>query len=191
VFDLTRDIRFKYALVFTLVAHLFVFYKPIQSKTIQRASLSVAKSAQSLRVSFVKRTPKKPVIKKKKKKISKLARKKVEKPKKEKIIEQKIEKVASAIMKTVFNSKANYTPTPRYPRRAQRRGIEGKVLVSIMIAKDGSASSAKILESSGHEILDNAALKAALEWKFSPAIVNGVTVESTNTQSFVFSLQNI
>lgn len=190
--DLTKDIRFKYALAFTLLAHLMVFYKPSTTKLIQRASLSISQSSKSLKLSFVQRKPKKKVVKKRKlKKLNKIARKKEVKLPKEEVIEQKIEKVSAAIMKTVFNSKANFSPTPRYPRRAQRRGIEGKVLVAISISRDGSAFDAKIMKSSGHDVLDNAALKAAMEWKFSPAIVDGVAVESKNTQSFVFSLQNI
>lgn len=189
MFDLTRDIRFKFALIATLMFHTLVFYRPALEKTIQRAALSIASSTKILKLSFRDSPIKKQVLRKKKvKKVSKLARRKVENP--QKIIEQKIQKTQAAIMKTVFNSKAEFRPSPRYPRRAQKRGIQGKVLVSILIGVDGLPYDAKLLTSSGHNVLDDAALKAALEWKFTPAMFKGSAIKSTNTQSFVFSLQN-
>jgi protein TonB len=189
VTDLTKDIRFKYALIATLMFHSLVFYRPAVEKTIQRATLAVASSTKTLKLSFRKAPNKKVVTQKKKiKKVSKLARKKVQRPKE--VIEQKIQKAQAAIMKTVLNSKALTSPTPRYPRRAQRRGLEGKVLVSIMIGVNGHAYDAKLIKSSGHKILDDAALKTAMEWKFQPAMLEGALIKSVNTQSFVFSLQN-
>jgi len=45
-----------------------------------------------------------------------------------------------------------------YPRIARRRGLEGKVIVSFVICADGTARDVKIIESSGHKILDNNAI---------------------------------
>lgn len=47
-----------------------------------------------------------------------------------------------------------------YPRSLQRRKIEGKVILNLTVQKDGSLSSAEILESSGIADLDHAALEA-------------------------------
>jgi len=47
----------------------------------------------------------------------------------------------------------------RYPSQARRREIEGRVELELVIRKDGSASPGKILRSSGHDILDDAALQ--------------------------------
>ena len=45
-----------------------------------------------------------------------------------------------------------------YPRIARRRGLEGKVVVSFVICEDGSVHGVKIIESSGHKILDKNAI---------------------------------
>ena len=50
---------------------------------------------------------------------------------------------------------AKYT---KYPRIAQRRKIEGEVIIEIQIRGDGSLISKYIKKSSGHEILDKAAM---------------------------------
>ncbi len=47
----------------------------------------------------------------------------------------------------------------RYPSRARRRAIEGRVKLELVIRREGSASPGKILQSSGHDILDEAALE--------------------------------
>lgn len=48
-----------------------------------------------------------------------------------------------------------------YPEAARTRGIEGEVLILVVLAADGSADDVRIAQSSGHAILDNAAIKAA------------------------------
>ena len=47
----------------------------------------------------------------------------------------------------------------RYPSRARRQEIEGRLELGLVIRKDGSASPGRILQSSGHDILDEAALE--------------------------------
>lgn len=49
----------------------------------------------------------------------------------------------------------------KYPRAAERAGLEGKVLVSITLDASGKIIAVKLARSSGHEILDKAALDAA------------------------------
>ncbi len=45
-----------------------------------------------------------------------------------------------------------------YPRLARMRGMEGDVEMQLRIGADGQVLSARILESSGHELLDRQAL---------------------------------
>lgn len=47
-----------------------------------------------------------------------------------------------------------------YPRAARRAGIQGTVILEVTIDGKGKISGAKVLESSGHSILDAAALRA-------------------------------
>jgi protein TonB len=47
-----------------------------------------------------------------------------------------------------------------YPMLARRRGLQGRVVVRFMLDASGKAADLSTVESSGHEILDAAALEA-------------------------------
>lgn len=47
----------------------------------------------------------------------------------------------------------------RYPERAKRKGLEGKVEVSFVILENGVTSEIEVVATSGHEILDNSAVE--------------------------------
>ncbi len=61
------------------------------------------------------------------------------------------------------------SPVPDYPYEAKKRGIEGMTVVKMLIDTDGSVMDVKVLKSSGNQLLDEAALDAALKSKFKPA----------------------
>lgn len=67
-------------------------------------------------------------------------------------------------------------PPPRYPAEAVRNGWEGEVILRITVAPDGQVSRVSIEKSSGHEILDQAALRAVRTWKGVPATQAGEPV---------------
>lgn len=48
----------------------------------------------------------------------------------------------------------------RYPLLARRRGWQGEVLLGVQVAADGSLGAPTVLRSSGHAVLDRAALEA-------------------------------
>lgn len=48
-----------------------------------------------------------------------------------------------------------------YPAEAVARGIEGEVRLLLILAEDGSVLDAQVASSSGHSLLDQAALRAA------------------------------
>ena len=58
---------------------------------------------------------------------------------------------------------------PRYPRRARRDGLEGRVVLSARVSAAGSIVSLEVVRSSGHEILDRAAVRAVNRWSVRPA----------------------
>lgn len=60
-------------------------------------------------------------------------------------------------------------PPPVYPLAARRRGIEGTVVVRAQIQEDGHCLQANLSKSSGHEMLDKAAVAAVKSWRFIPA----------------------
>ena len=64
---------------------------------------------------------------------------------------------------------------PEYPLNLLKRDIEGRTIVQLEIDKVGSIQKVKIKESSGFESFDNAALKAASNWKYEK-LDNNITV---------------
>ena len=56
---------------------------------------------------------------------------------------------------------------PVYPRLARRRGWEGTVYLAIRIAPQGEVIATEIIESSGYEQLDQAALEAVSHWRYA------------------------
>ena len=60
-------------------------------------------------------------------------------------------------------------PTPKYPELARRAGIEGNTVIKALVDIDGGIIDAKVLKSSGNQMLDQAALAAARRARFTPA----------------------
>jgi protein TonB len=58
---------------------------------------------------------------------------------------------------------------PQYPLLARRRGYQGKVLLELLVRKDGKVGSIRLARSSGYEALDRAAIKGVRNWLFQPA----------------------
>ncbi|MDE0538655.1 MAG: TonB family protein [Rhodospirillales bacterium] len=58
---------------------------------------------------------------------------------------------------------------PRYPRRARRDGLEGRVVLSARVSAAGRIVGLEVVRSSGHEILDRAAVRAVNRWTVRPA----------------------
>ena len=80
---------------------------------------------------------------------------------------------------------------PVYPDSARRNNIEGLILVTALVAEDGSIKEVKIKNNeSGSTELATAAMKAALDWQFKPATVNKKPVEVYITIPFNFKLSN-
>ncbi|MCK4622108.1 MAG: energy transducer TonB [Desulfuromonadales bacterium] len=57
---------------------------------------------------------------------------------------------------------------PTYPRSARRQGWEGEVWLRVRVAVTGQVLKVRIERSSGHSILDRAALEAVRHWRFRP-----------------------
>ena len=56
-----------------------------------------------------------------------------------------------------------------YPEEAIARGLEGEVLVLIIIDESGQVTAARVEQGSGHRILDDAALRAVRSQRSLPA----------------------
>jgi protein TonB len=55
-----------------------------------------------------------------------------------------------------------------------RRGIQGEVLLRILVGADGRPEKIEIEKSSGHREFDRSAMQAAKNWKFNPGVRDGV-----------------
>jgi protein TonB len=63
---------------------------------------------------------------------------------------------------------------PPYPRKARRLGYEGIVMLKVLIDKNGRVEDLTVLKSSGHTVLDRAALSAVRNWLFEPGTEGGI-----------------
>lgn len=83
---------------------------------------------------------------------------------------------------------AGGNPPPRYPRVARREGWEGTVLLAVQVDTHGRAAAVHVLQSSGHDILDRAAVEAVEGWRFSPARIGGLALASAVRVPIIFRL---
>lgn len=79
-------------------------------------------------------------------------------------------------------------PTPGYPRAARQRRLQGTVDLLVGINENGTAYSVKIARSSGHDILDKAAEKAAQGIRLKPYRLNGVAQAIQVKIQYVFKM---
>ena len=79
---------------------------------------------------------------------------------------------------------------PAYPMAARRRGIEGTVVIRALIHDNGHCHHAALKKSSGHTILDKAALEAVKDWRFTPARRGGQTTVAWVDVPITFRLNN-
>jgi protein TonB len=69
-------------------------------------------------------------------------------------------------------------PKPDYPIAGRRFNLEGRLVLRVDVTVSGSASAVAVVVSSGHPVLDQAALEAVQTWQFNPATKGGVPVAS-------------
>ncbi|MDT8334426.1 MAG: energy transducer TonB, partial [Desulfurivibrionaceae bacterium] len=59
-------------------------------------------------------------------------------------------------------------PPPEYPSLARRRHLQGTVVLEVSVSAEGAVEELRVEESSGHKVLDRAALRAVGDWLFEP-----------------------
>jgi len=92
----------------------------------------------------------------------------------------------------ISEAKPDYlkNPAPEYPQAARRRRQEGVVILTAFIDKSGNALKVIIEKSSGHRLLDEAALNAVRKWRFRPGQLGNIPVESTVRVPVRFDLKD-
>jgi protein TonB len=76
---------------------------------------------------------------------------------------------------------------PRYPSIALASRVEGVVILQAVIAEDGSVRDVRVLRSK--PLLDEAAMDAVRQWRFTPTRLNGEPVPVVMTVTVSFSLK--
>lgn len=77
---------------------------------------------------------------------------------------------------------------PVYPQSAQARGIEGFVVLEIVISERGMVTEARVVTAQPQGLFDQVAIDAIRKWTFEPGLENGKTVISRIKQKVNFEL---
>lgn len=102
----------------------------------------------------------------------------------------------TAAVPVVVNTQPDYradylnNPRPSYPMVARRMGYRGKVVLNVEVLAEGRAGKVLLYASSGHEMLDNAALQTVKGWRFTPARRLGQAVTEWFLVPINFSLED-
>jgi protein TonB len=90
---------------------------------------------------------------------------------------------------TLASGLATKCASSYYPPLAMRLNHEGVTTMTVHIGADGSVAGADVADSSGHDELDQAAVRCITNaWRFTPAKQNGQPVPSTKQYRIVWKL---
>lgn len=78
---------------------------------------------------------------------------------------------------------------PGYPPLSRRLGEEGKLVLRVELDEQGRVDVAQVVNSSGFNRLDEAALAAVKTWRCNPPLRDGLPVRAVALQPFNFVLQ--
>lgn len=76
-----------------------------------------------------------------------------------------------------------------YPVSAKASGVEGFVLVKVLVAENGSVQDVQLVESEPKGFFEESALRSIRQWRFDPGMKNGKTMALWSSQKIVFSLE--
>ncbi|MFI3155050.1 MAG: energy transducer TonB [Methylococcaceae bacterium] len=90
------------------------------------------------------------------------------------------------------NISADYSenPKPDYPSLAKNRGWQGKVMLKVQVSEEGQSTAVEIERSSGYDILDESAIEAIKQWRFTPAMHGETPIASSVIVPIIFTLEN-
>jgi TonB family protein len=80
-----------------------------------------------------------------------------------------------------------YHPSPAYPSEARAKGIEGAVVLSGVISKDGQLRALRIISSS-NSLLETSTIETIQNWTYKPTLLNREPVETLTTITLNFTL---
>jgi protein TonB len=92
---------------------------------------------------------------------------------------------------TAPSASAGYlrNPAPAYPSIAEEKGWVGRVLLKVHVLPNGRPDNVMVQTSSGHDILDQAAIKTVRNsWHFAPAMRGNTPIDGWVTVPISFNL---
>jgi TonB family protein len=88
----------------------------------------------------------------------------------------------------VQESKLIHRVAPVYPEQARRQGIQGTVMLTIVINEDGYVYELRAAQEN-NPILEAAAIDAVKQWQYSPTLLNGEPVPAQSTVTVAFNMK--
>lgn len=80
-------------------------------------------------------------------------------------------------------------PAPTYPWQARKNKWEGVVMLKVIVDKSGHPAQIEIEKSSGYEVLDESASNTLKRWRFRPAYVGSLPIQSLVRVPIRFELE--
>jgi len=81
-------------------------------------------------------------------------------------------------------------PEAVYPRLAEQAGLEGDVVLTVVVTSSGRVFNAEVSQSSEIPSLDESAMAAVYKYQYDPARIDDITVACRVTEVFEFRLQS-
>lgn len=104
--------------------------------------------------------------------------------------EQKSQGAGIAVTPPAVGAAYLRNPAPPYPAAARRNGVQGTVMLKVVVTSEGLPARVEVDKSSGSFHLDNAALEAVKVWRFTPARRGAEPIEGVVTFPIVFRLES-
>jgi protein TonB len=79
---------------------------------------------------------------------------------------------------------ATHVKFPIIPPEARAKHLSGSGIILVYVRLDGTVERAEVVRSSGHKILDDAALAAFSQWQFIPGRLKKVKIPFTFTGNY-------
>lgn len=84
--------------------------------------------------------------------------------------------------------RASYRPPLKYPDFARKRGINGHVLLNLLVDSHGAVQDVRLLGSEPAGVFDQVAMESVRDWNFDPAMYKGNPVKVWVKQKISFNL---
>lgn len=78
---------------------------------------------------------------------------------------------------------------PEYPQLAKMTGVEGIVVLAVLIDESGNIEDIEVVKSLGNTGCDEAAVEAVKQWQFAPATRQGKPIAARVTLPVLFNLR--